>query len=278
MTEILTGYGVAGSTITAFGSGTGVFLDVHVDRVGATTVGSESYLYGVSGGDWYPLAVVSGGEGILRTSTSVDSVFVASGNVYIQSGATLSVTETAPVKDIHIVSGTVTTVSDVTSAFIKSGTITSVTSAFIKSGTITAVTDITNTIGADVYIVSGATVPTDTYIVSGATIPVDAYLVSGATIPVSGQTIQTYPNIEMIRLTTGSPPTLFKFATACKAVMVDNLGDGKVFVGFDTTADVGSVFPIVNPLSTRSFDLACGSVSVLASGTDTPEVQVFGLR
>ena len=54
-----------------------------VDASVNVSAGSESFLYGISGGDWMPLSVISGTEAILRTNTSV-------------SIGSVSITETVP--------------------------------------------------------------------------------------------------------------------------------------------------------------------------------------
>lgn len=79
---------------------TGALATTATVSVGSVTAvtGSQSYIYGASGTDWYPLIVDSGaGGGTLRTTASVtvDKVFIASGanigSVYIKDGAYVNV-------------------------------------------------------------------------------------------------------------------------------------------------------------------------------------------
>ena len=71
------------------GTGSGFFLKINSDGsinvsgvsvTSSITAGSESFIFGRSGGTWMPLAVQSGTEAILRTTASV-SVSVGSESV-----------------------------------------------------------------------------------------------------------------------------------------------------------------------------------------------------
>lgn len=74
--------------ISASGPQYGLVIDsqgrAKVDATVSVSAGSESYLYGKSGTDWYTLAVESGTDGILRTTASV-SVTVGSVEFYERS-------------------------------------------------------------------------------------------------------------------------------------------------------------------------------------------------
>lgn len=125
---------------------------------GTVTEVSTSKGYGATGSPtltWYGLRVGGAVTGDVSRNLLADA-FIKSGTIttvsdvdsaYITSGTIDKVT------GAYITSGTittVTTVSDVDSAYITSGTITTVSdvnSAYITSGTITAVTSITNAVG-----------------------------------------------------------------------------------------------------------------------------------
>ena len=90
------GSGIGGFTNTAIVTDAGELLitgSVTTEvTIGAVTAGSESFLFGISGGDWMPLAVVSGTEAILRTDVSVsvgsESVIVGGSiQTYTQLGS-----------------------------------------------------------------------------------------------------------------------------------------------------------------------------------------------
>ena len=130
--------------------------------IGSINAGSTSYLYGKSGTDWYPLAVASGTDGVLRVSTSVSV-----GSVSLKDGAFVSVMASGTTG--FPISGVVTTSID--TAFVTSGNV------FIVSGN--------NWAGV------GSTYVSNTVQVSGdVTISDDSYVsvkASGTTgFPISG--------------------------------------------------------------------------------------------
>lgn len=94
---------------------------------------------------------------------------------------------------------------------------------------------------------------------------------------VSGAQPFGFPVNEILRQTVGSPPTDFVMLGSTNSVMVDNLGSVGVFFRFDNTASTGSTSGFLPAGETRSFELTIGSISVLASGTASAEVQVFRL-
>ena len=67
-------------------------------NVGSITAGSESFIHGKSGTDWYPLIVESGADGgtlVTTASVSVDRVYIASGadigSVYLKPGQSIDI-------------------------------------------------------------------------------------------------------------------------------------------------------------------------------------------
>jgi hypothetical protein len=92
--------------------------------------------------------------------------------------------------------------------------------------------------------------------------------------------IRGYVSNEIIRKDAGSgTPTTFVFSKLSESVMIDNLGTEKVFFAFDdNVASVGSTSGIVPEEQTRVFDVRVGSVSILGSGGNTPNVQCVCLR
>jgi len=95
-----------------------------------------------------------------------------------------------------------------------------------------------------------------------------------------GSVIISYPTHECIRMWSGSPGSLHKFSSPIKTVIVDNLGPNPAYFTFDTTTiSAGSQYPLLPAMESRSFDLYCGSVLPLCSGTTgSTEVQTIGLR
>jgi len=86
-----------------------------------------------------------------------------------------------------------------------------------------------------------------------------------------------YVRHEILRKDAGSPPTTFVFNKRTESVMIDNLGDEPVYFRFDGTASTGSIDGFLNARSFRVFDVKIGSVSVLGSGTATPDIMCVGL-
>jgi hypothetical protein len=78
---------------------------------------------------------------------------------------------------------------------------------------------------------------------------------------------------QIIRLSVGSPATWFVFSDRTNAVAIDNIGGSGVFFNFDALATSGSVSGYIPAGQMRALDIRCGSVSILASGTSTGEVQ-----
>lgn len=90
--------------------------------------------------------------------------------------------------------------------------------------------------------------------------------------------IRGYITPQIIRKTTGSPAVNFIFSDVTESVLIDNLGSTAIYFTFDATATAGSSSGIIAASSFRAFDLRCGSISVMASGTSlTPEVMVVRL-
>lgn len=90
--------------------------------------------------------------------------------------------------------------------------------------------------------------------------------------------IISHPNFEIIRKACGSPAVTYTFSDKVMSFIVDNFGGSPIFTNFDTTADTGSTNYFIPANEWRSFDLQCGSISVMGSGGATHDIQVMGLR
>ena len=85
----------------------------------------------------------------------------------------------------------------------------------------------------------------------------------------------THSDYQSIRISPGSPAITFLFKQNVQVVSLENLGNGSCFYAFNTLADIGSQYPILDTGQFRSFNLTVGSVSLY--GTDIGSVQIIGL-
>lgn len=69
----------------------------------------------------------------------------------------------------------------------------------------------------------------------------------------------------------------FVFVAQSESLAIDNLGSTNVYVNFNGTAVVGSPSFIIPGYESRAFDARVGSVSVLGSGGQTPNIQIMRL-
>ena len=90
--------------------------------------------------------------------------------------------------------------------------------------------------------------------------------------------IISYGNFDTIRKASGSPAVWYVFSNIAASVVIDNLGTGDGYVNFDTAAGIGSTNLLIRDGRSIALDLRVGSVSILQSGTNTPDFQVVGLR
>lgn len=82
---------------------------------------------------------------------------------------------------------------------------------------------------------------------------------------------------QIIRLSCGSPASIFVFSDVTNAFAIDNIGVSGILFRFDDNVIAGSVSGYLAAGQMRSFDSRIGSISIMGISGGTSEVQCFRL-